>query len=144
MFSRHGTKIPARECARRTRLFFLCAGRRRGNRNERPDLPGVERADIRGRSRCSGNVAAVCYQLCCDTSDHHVVHYVKGGFDSNVKLWCEHKAIPNREAVDKLIRCEAAAERNLGRALDRLERLQRRRMGETAEPALKVNLGKSA
>lgn len=38
--------------------------------------------------------------------------------------------IPNGNDLDKLLRYEAAIDRNLGRALDRLERLQRRRRRE--------------
>lgn len=48
-----------------------------------------------------------------------------------LKVACEQQAIPNREAVERIIRYEAAAERNLSKALDRLETLQRRRRGET-------------
>jgi len=46
----------------------------------------------------------------------------------------------NREAVDRMIRYEAAAERNLSKALDRLETLQRRRRGEALPPRLNVNV----
>jgi len=53
-------------------------------------------------------------------------------FSDKLKVACEQQAIPNRQAVDRIIRYEAAAERNLARALDRLERLQRRRMGDGA------------
>ena len=38
-------------------------------------------------------------------------------------------AIPNREALDRLLRYETTIDRSLTRALDRLERLQRRRVG---------------
>jgi hypothetical protein len=38
-------------------------------------------------------------------------------------------AIPNREALDRLLRYETTIDRSLTRALDRLERLQRRRRG---------------
>jgi hypothetical protein len=58
-------------------------------------------------------------------------------------MFCEHKAIPNGDAMDKIIRYEAAAERSLGRALDRLERLQRRRMGDAVPPPLNVNVRSS-
>ena len=39
-------------------------------------------------------------------------------------------AIPNREALDRLLRYETTIDRSLTRALDRLDRLQRRRTGE--------------
>ena len=48
--------------------------------------------------------------------------------------------IPNREALDKLLRYETAAERSLGRALDRIERLQRRRKGEPVPPPVSVRM----
>jgi|SRR5271169_1345902 len=43
-------------------------------------------------------------------------------------------AIPNHEALDKLLRYETTADRSLSRALDRLERLQRCRRGESVLP----------
>jgi|SRR5579871_3378098 len=43
----------------------------------------------------------------------------------------DQHAIPNSDALDKLLRYEAAIDRNLGRAVDRLERLQRARKGES-------------
>jgi hypothetical protein len=56
----------------------------------------------------------------------------------NVSL--ERQAIPNRDALDKILRYEAMVERARDRALDRLERLQRRRQGELVPPALNVRL----
>lgn len=49
-------------------------------------------------------------------------------------------AIPDERTVDKIFRYESFAEKSLSRALDRLERLQRRRMGEIAPPPLRVHL----
>jgi hypothetical protein len=49
-------------------------------------------------------------------------------------------AIPDDEALDKILRYEAAVNRDLGRALDRLERLQRRRNGEMIPPPVSVRL----
>jgi hypothetical protein len=46
------------------------------------------------------------------------------------ELAYDQHAIPNSEALDKMLRYEAAIDRNLNRAVDRLERLQRRRKGE--------------
>jgi hypothetical protein len=42
--------------------------------------------------------------------------------------------IPNRNALDVILRYQSGIERDLGRAVDRLERLQRRRRGR-AGPA---------
>jgi hypothetical protein len=49
-------------------------------------------------------------------------------------------AIPNGDALDKILRYEASIDRQLGRALDRLERLQRRRHGEMIPPPVSVRL----
>jgi hypothetical protein len=48
--------------------------------------------------------------------------------------------IPNRDALDKILRYETAIDRSMGRDLDRLERLQRRRRGERIPPPLSVCL----
>jgi hypothetical protein len=47
-------------------------------------------------------------------------------------------------ATDKLLRYEAHVDRQLSRAMDQLERLQRRRKGENVPPPLTVNLGRRA
>jgi hypothetical protein len=49
-------------------------------------------------------------------------------------------AVPNERALDKALRADAAAERSLSRAMDRLERLQRRRKGEAVPPPLSVRV----
>ena len=48
--------------------------------------------------------------------------------------------MPRSDTLDKLLRYDAANERNLGRALDRLERMQRRRKGEQLPPPVSVRL----
>jgi hypothetical protein len=48
--------------------------------------------------------------------------------------------IPNSDALDKILRYETTIERQLGRSVDRLERLQRRRQGEMVPPPLRVHL----
>jgi hypothetical protein len=49
-------------------------------------------------------------------------------------------AIPNPEALDKILRYETTVERYLSRAIEQLERLQRRRRGELVSPSLRVHL----
>ena len=56
------------------------------------------------------------------------------------KLASDVEAIPRPEVLDRLLRAEAATERSLNRAIDRLERLQRRRKGETVPPPLRVSI----
>ena len=48
--------------------------------------------------------------------------------------------IPNREALDKILRYKTTSDRSLGRALDRLERLQRRRRGDPVLSPVSVRL----
>ena len=52
----------------------------------------------------------------------------------DVSRWGEGRldnvAVPSAEVLERLLRTETATERALNRAIDRLERLQRRRVGE--------------
>jgi hypothetical protein len=52
----------------------------------------------------------------------------------------DYNALPSHDVMDRILRYEAAIERDLNRSLDRLERLQRRRRGETVPPPLNVQL----
>jgi len=52
----------------------------------------------------------------------------------------DEELIPNGDALDRLLRYETNFERSLGRAMDRLERLQRRRKGEPVMPPVNVRL----
>jgi hypothetical protein len=56
------------------------------------------------------------------------------------RLEVEQKAIPNTEALDRIVRYSAMIDRDLNRAYDRLERLQRRRKGESVPPSLNLNV----
>ena len=53
-------------------------------------------------------------------------------------------SLPAAEATDRLLRYEAHLDRQLYRAMDELERLQRQRRGENVPPPLNVNLGRRA
>jgi hypothetical protein len=50
--------------------------------------------------------------------------------------------LPEVDTTDKLLRYEAHLERQLYRAMDQLERLQRQRRGENVPPPLNINLGR--
>ncbi len=52
----------------------------------------------------------------------------------------DNVAVPEPDALNRLLRAESAAERSLTRAIDRLERLQRRRLGESVPPPISVRL----
>ena len=49
-------------------------------------------------------------------------------------------SLPSVEATDKLLRYEAHLDRQLYRAMDQLERLQRQRKGEPLPPPLHISL----
>jgi hypothetical protein len=51
-------------------------------------------------------------------------------------------SLSTADATDKLLRNEAHLDRQLYRALDQLERLQRPRGGENVPPPLNISLGK--
>ena len=51
-------------------------------------------------------------------------------------------SLPPADATDKLLRYESHLDRQLYRAMDELERLQRQRRGENVLPPLNVNLGR--
>jgi len=54
------------------------------------------------------------------------------------KLANDLEVVPRPEARDRVLRADAATERTLNRATDRLERLQRHRKGEVVPPPLSV------
>lgn len=64
----------------------------------------------------------------------------KQRFESVLSSVWDQVAIPKSDALDKILRYGGAIERELGRASDRLERLQRRRKGELIPPPLSVRL----
>jgi hypothetical protein len=51
-------------------------------------------------------------------------------------------SLPPADATDKLLRYEAHLDRQLYRAMDQLERLQRQRRGENVPPPLNIDLGR--
>ena len=62
----------------------------------------------------------------------------------NLSLDAEARSfsLPPADATDKLLRYEAHLDRQLYRAMDQLERLQRQRRGENVPPPFNINLGK--
>jgi hypothetical protein len=52
----------------------------------------------------------------------------------------DQQAIPKSDSLDRILRYSAMIDRDLNRAYDRLERLQRRRKGELVPPSLNLNV----
>ena len=53
---------------------------------------------------------------------------------------CDRQAIPKGDSLDRIHRYSGMVEKDLTRAYDRLERLQRRRKGEAVPPSVNLNL----
>lgn len=60
----------------------------------------------------------------------------------DLRAEAKSRALPNETATGTLLRYETHLDRLLYRAMDELERLQRRRKGENVPPPLNVNLGR--
>jgi CRISPR/Cas system-associated endonuclease Cas1 len=52
------------------------------------------------------------------------------------------RSLPSAEKADRLLRYETHLERQLYRAMDQQERVQRRRMGDAVPPPLNLNFGR--
>jgi hypothetical protein len=70
----------------------------------------------------------------------HIMEPYAKSFEWTLYAEYEKQAIPHDQALGRILRAESAIERNLSRALDRLERLQRRRKGEVVPPPLSLQL----
>lgn len=103
-----------------------------GDRNSATDVESTHNFDIeRDVKTLQGNIR-IAIQL--------LEYRMKATVEDAARLSYDHFAVPNADALDRLLRAEAAAEKNLTRAMDRLERLQRRRTGDTVPPPLSVRL----
>ncbi len=49
-------------------------------------------------------------------------------------------ALPSKEAIEKILRYESALERQLYKAIDQLERLQRSRQGDLVPPPVNIQV----
>jgi hypothetical protein len=67
-------------------------------------------------------------------------HKVEFFFQYSSRSGFDRLAIPESEAQDRALRADAAADRGLNRAIDRLEPLQRRPKGEPVLPLVSVRL----
>jgi hypothetical protein len=98
--------------------------------------PAVAKEVINKSPRYASKMALVTTRLALRS----IESCTKKQFESVLNVAFDRQAIPNRDALDRLLRYEAAIERDLGRANDRLERLQRRRKGEPVPPPGKIRL----
>ena len=59
-----------------------------------------------------------------------------------IRIEMVRQGVPDAPGLDRLLRYEASLERAFDRTLDRLERLQRLRLGQPVAPRLEVNISK--
>jgi len=75
-----------------------------------------------------------------------MLEWLREHAEKNLRMELDAKArslaLPDRAATDTLLRYETHLDRQLYRAMDELERRQRRRKGENVPPPLNVNLGR--
>jgi len=71
-----------------------------------------------------------------------VKEYASKGENLAVDAEARSLSLPPADKTDKLLRYEAHLDRQLYRAMDQLERLQRQRKGENVPPPLNINLGR--
>jgi hypothetical protein len=71
------------------------------------------------------------------------IEYAKERENLAVDAEARSLSLPPAEATDKLLRYESHLDRQLYRAMDQLERLQRQHRGEIVPPPLNVNLGRA-
>jgi hypothetical protein len=98
--------------------------------------PAVAKEVINKSPRCASKMALATTRRALRS----IESCTKKQFESVLNVAFDRQAIPNRDALDRLLRYEAAIERDLGRANNRLERLQRRRKGEPVPPPGKIRL----
>jgi hypothetical protein len=69
-----------------------------------------------------------------------IVEWTEQQYESVMNVAYERQAIPNSEALDKILRYGGTVEKELNRGYERLQRLQRRRKGESVSPAMNLSI----
>lgn len=88
-----------------------------------------------------------CRKAILELLDEQIRNYrlLKPVFDKKEDMEIEARILsynlPSKEAVEKILRYETTIERQLYRAVDQLERIQRTRRGEAVPPPLNVQVG---
>lgn len=94
------------------------------------DRVTVDPKEVRNRQRSIQNAINFVYRE------------LKSCVDATTTGSYDNQSVPKADVLDRLLRAEAAAERNLNRTVDRLERLQRRRTGEIIPAPISVRLSR--
>jgi hypothetical protein len=113
-------------------LGCLSAGPARAGRNDIPSKTETSNAEV---------LALIEDRLeRLDTFKEYVLEREKLAVDAEARSF----SLPSAGAADKLLRYETHLDRQLYRAMDQLERLQRQRKGENVPAPLNVTLGRRA
>jgi hypothetical protein len=114
----------------------LCAGPPEAKKE---DLPSENGADKQTETKNADVVAFIEHQLeRIGEFKEYALYREKLALDAEARSF----SLPPADATDKILRYEAHLDRQLYRAMDQLERLQRQRRGENVPPPLNINLGK--
>jgi hypothetical protein len=113
-------------------LVCVSAGPARAGRDDLPSKTEISNADV---------LALIEDRLeRLDMFKEYVFEREELAVDAEARSFC----LPSAGAADKLLRYETHLDRQVYRAIDQLERLQRQRKGENVPAPLNVNLGRRA
>jgi hypothetical protein len=106
---------------------------------KKEDLPSENGGDKQIETKNADVVAFIEHQLeRIGEFKEYALYREKLALDAEARSF----SLPQADATDKLLRYEAHLDRQLYRAMDELERLQRRRRGETVPPPFNINVGR--
>jgi hypothetical protein len=104
--------------------------------------PACARCAFRVAAGCFSTVESVRKGFAEQTLRSAIAGYMlqRKATPNNMKIAVSQHVVPNGDALEKILRYNAAIDRSLDRALNRLDRLQRRRKGEPVLPPLDVHV----
>ena len=112
--------------------YFI--GNKEGKMADQPSEKGVDKPGDRERAVLVGSIDKQLEKI--SELERSVIERENLAVDAEARSF----SLPPADATDKLLRYEAHLDRQLYRAMDQLERLQRQRRGEAVPPPLNINL----
>lgn len=116
--------------------YCFDAGAPEAKREGRPHGPDADKETETGPAFTLGAIDHELKKL--SLLNAHALERERLSLDAEARSF----SLPPAEATDKLLRYEAHLDRQLYRAMDQLERLQRQRRGEKVPLPLNINLGR--
>jgi hypothetical protein len=122
-------------------LSCLLCGDPEAKKADRPSEEVVDEQAVDEQTDKNRADLVVCIDGCLErisALDGYVTEREDLALDAEARSF----SLPPADATDKLLRYETHLDRQLYRAMDQLERLQRQRRGENVPPPLNINLGR--